>query len=111
MANTQGLIDVSSFYEDRYDSTLPKEIRDKLDIISPEQNLVFVQESNGEISLAHTEKYVEGIIVATANLSGSIYRFTLPKKVREKLKIKKGGKLAYWEQSDKKIILRNARKI
>ena len=109
MSDIEELISTSSFYEDRYGSTLPRDVRKKLGIRSPKQNLIFIQEPNGEISLAHTGKAVTGIIITTANLSGSVYRFTLPKQIRDILKIGINGKVAYWELNNKKIAIRNVK--
>lgn len=112
MVDSEELLGMSSFYEDRWGTTLPKEVRKNLSLESSEQGLIFIQEEDGNIVLSHTGRTIDGgtKIITAADFARSVYQFSLPKKIRDLLKIKKGGKIAYWLINNEKIILRNAKK-
>lgn len=110
MANAEEIIEITLLYEKSFGCTLPKAVRQKIEVNSSEHTLVFIREPDGEISLTRSGQVITGDIIATADFSRDVFQFTFPKKIRQILKLKKGGKIAYWERDNEKILIRNASK-
>ena len=101
MPTSNEFIDVAHLNKNAYTFTLPKKVRDVLNIHDISVVLGFFEEPTGEISFGTSGTNVLG----TSKFSPT-YQITLPITIRKKIYIEMGDPIFFYYTSDNRIILK-----
>lgn len=100
MAQNLRLIDIAHLNKGTFTFTLPKRVRDALDVDNNPQILSFIEET-ADIFIG----YGGNLVIGTSNFSSS-YQVTIPRLAREKLGLKKGDIIGFYLTDDNKILVK-----
>lgn len=100
MAENDKLIDTAKLFEEKHSLTLPKRVRDVIDIRVKYRVLTFYLEENDEVSIGFKN---ENFALGSSSFYSS-YQISIPEDVRRVLKIEKSSIIGFYKRGNKVFI-------